>query len=559
MRTIISKFLITIMMLNFFSCQKDANPKPTFNLPTLSTVDISAITSTTALSGGNITGDGGSSILARGIVWSVLSDPTISLSTKTVDGSGSGSFTSTLVGLSPRTIYNVRAYATNANGTSYGNQITFTTQSLASIITTPISDITGNTSTSGGTITSDGGSLITERGVCWGISPSPTIDLPTKTSDGSGIGNFISNIKGLTDGNRYYVRAYCTNAIGTTYGNEISFQAIAPFITLDDAIISKMAQYSIPGVTVAIVKNEKLVYLKSYGFADKESNQLASNDNLWRIASVSKPITAIAILKLVQDGLITLDQKVFGTGGILENDYGNPPAGSNKDLITVRHLLDHKSGWINSPNDPMFSDISNTQTQLITDLLANRPLANSPGSTVYYLNFGYCVLGRIIEKITNMTYDNYVQTLITPMGITDMKIAGNRLNDRFPNEVKYYQTEFSPYAMNMTRMDSHGGWIATGKDLARFIIKIDRESFVPDLISTKLLNQFYFGYYNWVHYGSLPGTSSILNRLNDSFSFVVLANTRTNFNDSVLLDDLNNTVSGQINLRGKWPTYDLFN
>ncbi|MBE3138475.1 MAG: hypothetical protein IMZ63_01515, partial [Actinobacteria bacterium] len=118
---------------------------------------------------------------------------------------------------------------------------------------------------------------------------------------------------------------------------------------------------------------------------------------------------------------------------------------------------------------------------------------------------------------------------------------------------------FSPYAMNVTRMDSHGGWIASSKDLARFIVRIDRKTSVPDIISPTLLNQFYFGYVNWIHYGSLPGTSSILNRLNDTFSFVVIANTRTENDGNIILNDLNSTVSGQINARGTWPTYDLFN
>lgn len=334
--------------------------------------------------------------------------------------------------------------------------------------------------------------------------------------------------------------------------------ASEPVTTLDERIANKMTQYSIPGLALAIVKDEKLVYLKSYGLADKEFNQPASNDNLWRIASLSKPITAIAILKLVEDGMITLDQKVFGSNGILGNDYGSPPASSTKDLITVRHLLDHKSGWTNLPDDPMFSHMGDTQSQLIADLLINRPLTYFPGSTYYYLNIGYCILGRVIEKVTRMTYPDYVKSLIAPMGITDMNIAGNTLEDRLPDEVKYYQSEYSPYSMNVTRMDSHGGWIASSQDLAKFMVRIDRKNSVPDIITAAILNQFYFGYPSWVHYGSLPGTSAILNRLNDTFGFVVLANTRTEGDVNIILDDLNNTISGQINAQSTWPTGDLF-
>jgi len=334
---------------------------------------------------------------------------------------------------------------------------------------------------------------------------------------------------------------------------------VALLTDLDNAIEDKMTQYHIPSLSIAIVKDEKLVYIQSYGLSDKESGTVATNNDLYRIASISKPITAIAILKLVQDGQVSLDQKVFGTNGILGNTYGTPPAGSNKDLITVKHLLDHKSGWTNSPNDPMFTNISYTQSQLITDLLANRPLSSAPGSTYSYLNFGYCVLGRVIEKITNMTYENYVKSnILQQCGITDMKIGGNTLNERSPGEVKYYQSEYSPYIMNVTRMDSHGGWIASATDLARFIVKIDRSDSKPDLISATLLDNLYFGYKNWYFYGSLPGTSSILSRIDNTFSFALLTNTRTESDVNLILDDLYNTVADKINAISEWPSDDLF-
>lgn len=550
---------ILVFLFSVLSCQKDSDPKPEVKMATLTTKSIGSITQTSASSGGNISDDGGADITVRGIVWDISSEPSISVSTKTSDGTGSGIFSSALTGLTPNTTYYVRAYATNSAGTAYGDEISFTTTapSLPTLTTNIVSAITGVSSSSGGNIINDGGTPITARGVCWGTSSSPTISLSTKTVDGNGSGSFTSSVTGLTEGIRYYLRAFATNEVGTSYGSEVIFHAVDPFTELDDAITSKMTQYNIPGLSVAIVKNEKLVYIRSYGYADTQSNQIASNDDLYRIASVSKPITAIAILKLVQDGLITLDQKVFGTGSILGNDYGSPPVGSNKDLITVRHLLDHKSGWTNSPNDPMFTNISYTQSQLITDIVTNRPLVYSPGSTYYYLNIGYCVLGRVIEKVTGNTYENYVKSSAIAIGISNIKIGGNTLSERFPNEVKYYQTEFSPYAMNVRRMDSHGGWIASCTDLARFIIRIDRNSSVPDIISTTLLNQFYFGY-NWAHYGSLPGTSSILRRLNDTFSFVVLTNTRTESNPDLILNDLNSAVTGQINSRSIWPTYDLF-
>ncbi|MBK7629085.1 MAG: fibrobacter succinogenes major paralogous domain-containing protein [Bacteroidales bacterium] len=196
-------------------------------LPTVSTTSVSAVTQTTATAGGNITNNGGAAITTRGVCWSSLPAPTIALTTKTSDGSGSGSFTSSITGLSPGTIYYVRAYATNSVGTAYGNELSFTTGSGAptgpSLTTTQITSITQTTASSGGSITTDGGANITAKGVCWSTSQNPTIALTTKTIDGTGTGTFSSSITGLTANTKYYVRAYATNSISTSYGNEISF------------------------------------------------------------------------------------------------------------------------------------------------------------------------------------------------------------------------------------------------------------------------------------------------------------------------------------------------
>lgn len=221
-------FLLSILSL-LFSCSSDESENnPT--LPVLTTTNASNITLIGASSGGNITSDGGADIITRGVVWSTIQSPTIALSTKTVDGTGTGSFTSSITGLTPNTTYYVRAYATNSVGTSYGNEINFTTSSiqLPVLTTTAISNIGQTTSTSGGTISSDGGGAVTERGVIWSTSQNPTVALSTKTIDGSGIGAFTSNITGLTTNTQYYVRAYATNSAGTAYGNEVSFTTLTP-------------------------------------------------------------------------------------------------------------------------------------------------------------------------------------------------------------------------------------------------------------------------------------------------------------------------------------------
>jgi uncharacterized protein (TIGR02145 family) len=205
-------------------------------LPTLTTVAASSITSTTAISGGNISGDGGASVTARGICWSTIANPTISLSTKTSDGTGTGTFTSSITGLSANTIYYVRAYATNSIGTAYGTQVSFTTSPLAPIAptlsTTAASSITTTAASSGGNITSDGGASVTARGICWSTSANPTTALTTKTSDGTGSGSFTSNLTGLTANTTYYVRAYATNSIGTAYGTQVSFTTGAAVLVI---------------------------------------------------------------------------------------------------------------------------------------------------------------------------------------------------------------------------------------------------------------------------------------------------------------------------------------
>jgi len=201
----------------------------TTTLPTLTTVAISAITQTAANSGGNISADGGATVSARGVIWSTSQNPTVALSTKTSNGTGTGAFTSELTSLTANTTYYVRAYASNSAGTAYGNEVTFKTNTaqattVPTLTTTSASSITQSTATSGGNISADGGATVTARGVIWSTSQNPTIALSTKTSNSTGTGAFTSNITSLTANTTYYVRAYATNSSGTAYGNEVSFK-----------------------------------------------------------------------------------------------------------------------------------------------------------------------------------------------------------------------------------------------------------------------------------------------------------------------------------------------
>ncbi len=193
-------------------------------LPTISTNSIINIHSTYATCGGQVLSDGGYPITARGVCWSsIFAAPTIE-NNHTVDGKGLGTFISQLTGLSPETEYYVRAYATNSAGTVYGEQVRFVTiDGLPQVKTSRVTNIQGASATCGGTITSDGGSSITARGVCWSaVTASPTID-DSHTTDGVGNGTFVSHLTNLNEATSYYVRAYATNSSGTSYGEQVYF------------------------------------------------------------------------------------------------------------------------------------------------------------------------------------------------------------------------------------------------------------------------------------------------------------------------------------------------
>jgi len=210
------------------------------DLAVLTTIEASSVTGTTALSGGIISQTGGTPILVQGICWSTSPGPVIGLSTKTSDG-GAGVFTSSLNALKPVTKYYVRAYAVNQIGTAYGNEISFTTGPLLASITTNDPVVTSeNSISSGGTITSDGGNPVTARGLLWSRRANfkPDTVVNNKTVDGSGIGNFISDINRMERSATYYIRAYATNSAGTAYGNQLTVAIFPTSPVLNTTIVT---------------------------------------------------------------------------------------------------------------------------------------------------------------------------------------------------------------------------------------------------------------------------------------------------------------------------------
>jgi uncharacterized protein (TIGR02145 family) len=240
---------------------------------TLTTTTISDISQTFAKSGGNIINDGGSPVTARGVCWSTTLNPTIA-DNKTTDGTGTGAFTSTITGLFPLTIYYVRAYATNSEGTEYGKSVGFPTPPpvIPSLTTTMVSSITGTTAMSGGNVTSHGGSAVTARGICWRTSAYPTI-INSKTTDGSGTGEYISSLIGLTMNTTYYVRAYAQNSVGTGYGNEVSFTTLA-----------------LPSLTTTISSMTNTTAISGGNITDDGGSAILSRGTCW--STITNPTVA---------------------------------------------------------------------------------------------------------------------------------------------------------------------------------------------------------------------------------------------------------------------------
>ena len=192
-------------------------------IPAVTTAPATDISYTFATIGGNVTDDGGVEVTERGICYSTSANPTTA-NTKITSGSGLGQFICNLTYLQDGTTYYVRAYAINAKGTAYGEEVSFTTKikTIATIATTPATNVSYTSATVGGNVTDNGGANVTERGICYSTSANPTT-ANTKITSASGLGQFTCNLTDLQDGTTYYVRAYAINEKGTAYGEEVSF------------------------------------------------------------------------------------------------------------------------------------------------------------------------------------------------------------------------------------------------------------------------------------------------------------------------------------------------
>ncbi|NIG52848.1 serine hydrolase [Chitinophaga sp. Cy-1792] len=333
---------------------------------------------------------------------------------------------------------------------------------------------------------------------------------------------------------------------------------------IDSTIQKFMQQYNIPGMSVAVTYQGKMVYSKGYGFAVREDSTPVTTNSLFRIASVSKCITAAAILKLAEEGKLQLNDKIFGEHGLLGTRYLRNGYDSSILDITVDQLLHHTAGgWPNSAgNDPMALLPTLPIDSLIPHILASSTLKYKPGVMYMYSNFGYCLLGRVIASVSGMTYEGYIQEhLLHPVGINDMHIGSNSKVTRLPAEVAYYDNwPGLAYVTNVSRLEAAGGWITSAKDLAKFLLAIDGFDTAPDVLTAASITTMTKGSEanpgygcGWLidgagnrgHAGSIPGTASEIWSSRNGVNVVLLCNSRNKdafFNDlhGVVLTILNN-------------------
>lgn len=349
---------------------------------------------------------------------------------------------------------------------------------------------------------------------------------------------------------------------------------------IDDAIADYMRTNGVPGLSLAISRNGRLVYAKGWGYADVAANEWAHPHHRFRVASVSKPITSAAVLKLADCCGLSLGQTVFGPGAILGESYGTLPYSAWEKSITVTQLLHHTTGWLTDGIWEVDSDDPDDAIDWQLSQIAGEPL-NAPGSFYTYMNIGYCVAGRVIETVSGRSYEQFVKDeLLAPSCVTEMEIGGRTLFERKPGEVVYYQThEGSPYDLSPSRMDAHGGWIAKPQDLLLLLRRMDSNTNQSELLQNDSLTtmrtpsmapgpgsggtNYGLGLgisgSGWGHNGAMPGTIADLSYRNDGFGFAVACNARPE--SDAFAGTLKSTIMNVINTLNSsnaWPNIDLF-
>jgi CubicO group peptidase (beta-lactamase class C family) len=326
-----------------------------------------------------------------------------------------------------------------------------------------------------------------------------------------------------------------------------SAQGVAPVLPPRALVLVKqyMDEFDIPGLQLAYLRGSRTLYTGTFGLAARTAKRPVRPDSLFRIAGNSKAFTSAAILLLVERGQLRLTDRVFAPDGILPQFSRIGPHRDWIHAITVQQLLTHTcGGWSSETGDPMLEMPRFNHQQLIAWTLRSFPLQHAPGEHYADSNFGYCVLGRVVERVSGQHYAQFVQrNVMQPVQIHDMRTG---THPAAPREVRYYgQGGERPYAFPIARMDSCGGWIATAHDMAHLLAclfsPLDNEG-APRLINAATLRLMTTGTRanpgyacglqvnkagNAWHLGSLPGTTSIMVHTQGRISWAATVNTRS--------------------------------
>ncbi len=336
---------------------------------------------------------------------------------------------------------------------------------------------------------------------------------------------------------------------------------------LDRKMNAYLRRWQIKGASLAITRNDSLVYAKGYGWADEEKKVEMGPGHILRMASVSKLITATGIMVLQDKGMLSIKDTVFGPSGILRDSlFTSVIKDRNYDRITVEHLLRHQGGFY---RDPLFSS-RDVMNQMRLDcppckedffrLVLGRRLRFAPGTWQKYSNFGYLLLSEIIEEVSGKPYEQFIrEDVLAPAGCYDMHIAGNYYEDRRENEVRYYTHEgdgkfIEDYSgngqmvercyggNNVPLLSGAGAWCGSPAEIARLVASIDGRPEVPDIISESSFKQmieyfdketFSLGWNDttpekgWSRTGTLSGTSALVKHFPDGECWILITNTST--------------------------------
>ncbi len=369
------------------------------------------------------------------------------------------------------------------------------------------------------------------------------------------------------------------------------------FSQVEKTVNAFMRKWSISGASVAVSVDGKLVYARGFGYADTVSREETQPYHKFRIASISKLITAIAIMRLAEEGKISLNDRVFGPDAILNDPYFSNPRDKRVYGITVAHLLSHEGGWSQRWGDQMFMPVMISEkmgvkppadTKTIVRFALDKRLHFTPGTGKAYSNLGFGILGLVIEKVSGISYEEYCRkAVLEPVGIFDMTLAHNLKSEKAPFEVTYYTPADVPpkpsiYGTgemvspsyggnNIEALGGSGAWIATAPDLIRLMLAVDGFASHNDILteeSIQFMTDNGNGYapvgwkttvYNgtWWRTGSFPGSAGVMKRQPDGIGWVVLFNSSA-WNGPEIYTSINNMMYRVLAQVKHWPDRDLF-